>query len=412
MAQCILCKATIPDGTQYCDSCKEKVKNKADESYLDSLLSSVTPSGLDSKLALYKKASSASKSPKKEKTHETKRNNFSEDLFDGIPKDYSIFSKAEDDSDMDFLDEIFHQGMENPEEITKNSRIFHPIPCEEDGKEEVGIEELDKEEVGIEELGIEEAGIEELDKEEAGIEKSQGVTAETTKEKMDATTGEKTGEMTGEKILEETLVDFMNTEPSMEEAEIKESGESKMEEPNTNGDDRNEDDDILELINQISQAEELPEVEELLVENNLGQANQDVGITGEDLLSLIPDINERSFDKETESVVTKEETVQPTVEEKDKTKKKEKREKEKKKKKNFFARIFGNIREEYTEEEINALHEAAIKEGEAKILEKKEKAELAKQKKEQDKLKKAEDAQKAKEDAAKKKAIKDRKSVV
>ena len=41
MGTCLMCHRKIRDGQKYCDSCKQKRKNKADESYLDSLLSSV-----------------------------------------------------------------------------------------------------------------------------------------------------------------------------------------------------------------------------------------------------------------------------------------------------------------------------------------------------------------------------------
>lgn len=42
MAVCMMCHKKIPDGTRYCEECKIKMKQKADESYLDSLLNSVS----------------------------------------------------------------------------------------------------------------------------------------------------------------------------------------------------------------------------------------------------------------------------------------------------------------------------------------------------------------------------------
>ncbi len=41
MGTCLMCHRKIRDGQKFCDSCKQKRKNKADESYLDSLLTSV-----------------------------------------------------------------------------------------------------------------------------------------------------------------------------------------------------------------------------------------------------------------------------------------------------------------------------------------------------------------------------------
>ena len=42
MAICRMCHKTIPDGMDFCEDCESKRMNKADESYLDSLLSSVS----------------------------------------------------------------------------------------------------------------------------------------------------------------------------------------------------------------------------------------------------------------------------------------------------------------------------------------------------------------------------------
>lgn len=42
MAVCMMCHKKIPDGTRYCEECKIIMKQKADESYLDSLLNSVS----------------------------------------------------------------------------------------------------------------------------------------------------------------------------------------------------------------------------------------------------------------------------------------------------------------------------------------------------------------------------------
>ena len=41
MGTCLMCHRKIPNGQKFCENCKQKRKNKADESYLDSLLSSV-----------------------------------------------------------------------------------------------------------------------------------------------------------------------------------------------------------------------------------------------------------------------------------------------------------------------------------------------------------------------------------
>lgn len=47
MTECNQCNAIIPDGMEYCENCEIKHRNKADESYLDSLLNSVIPAGTE-----------------------------------------------------------------------------------------------------------------------------------------------------------------------------------------------------------------------------------------------------------------------------------------------------------------------------------------------------------------------------
>ncbi len=42
MAICKMCHKSIPEGMDFCEECENKRTNQADESYLDSLLSSVT----------------------------------------------------------------------------------------------------------------------------------------------------------------------------------------------------------------------------------------------------------------------------------------------------------------------------------------------------------------------------------
>ena len=47
MAICKMCHKPIPDGMDFCEECENKRTNQADESYLDSLLSSVTAESKD-----------------------------------------------------------------------------------------------------------------------------------------------------------------------------------------------------------------------------------------------------------------------------------------------------------------------------------------------------------------------------
>lgn len=54
MAKCKVCKTNIPDGLTYCEVCKDKMNQKSNESYLDSLLSSVKNTASDTE-NIYKK---------------------------------------------------------------------------------------------------------------------------------------------------------------------------------------------------------------------------------------------------------------------------------------------------------------------------------------------------------------------
>lgn len=107
MAQCIKCKATIPNGTQYCENCYSLEKNKADESYLDSLLSSITPTDHIRDIYLKNKTETVEQGkPEPQRSH-LKNNQLEDRKVKPIPKDYSIFSTSENDSDFDFLDSLF-----------------------------------------------------------------------------------------------------------------------------------------------------------------------------------------------------------------------------------------------------------------------------------------------------------------
>ena len=49
MAICRMCHRPVPNGVDFCDDCKVKMMNQADESYLDSLLSSVSGNAANKK---------------------------------------------------------------------------------------------------------------------------------------------------------------------------------------------------------------------------------------------------------------------------------------------------------------------------------------------------------------------------
>jgi hypothetical protein len=115
----------------------------------------------------------------------------------------------------------------------------------------------------------------------------------------------------------------------------------------------------------------------------------------DDLLNMIPDIGNHN------ATNSKKENVQDT-----KQKQRNKQTKARTKRIGLWKRIFGNIKDELSEDEIETKKQQVIKEGEEKEQLKKSKEEALKAKKEQDKAEKAEIDRQAKELATKKKADK------
>ncbi|MDD5936154.1 MAG: hypothetical protein PUC65_11460 [Clostridiales bacterium] len=459
MAQCILCNATIPDGAQYCENCNMKVRNKADESYLDNLLNSVT--SLDDSQDNGKR-----RPPKKSKEQkEEKRKYMNDDIFDGVPNDYNIFSKSENDSDLDFLNDLFDHAVarakgdddnnssldsdENslPEVATTDelstiepiidSDLEHePDALEVPEESDLGLEVPEESDLGPEVLEAPEELKVEPEAEKVAVALEPDLEAEemALEPEFDSELAEVGSE--AEQTIEDIPVEQelpVDDLMAIIEPEVNEDFETRVDkEMNVNNSPNSEQDsstdeildsdqDILDLINEINKTEEMPPMEEVAEHSNRldiesqTEANHeekhtsDIGdvfsdalsavstlkdkeedpLIDEDLLSMIPDISEQvnSLDKD-ESLDNSSNSEKQIA---------------KNKKQGFFARIFGNIREERTEEEIEQLKQKAIEEGEKKEAEKKAKEEQAKQKKEQAKLKKAEDAKKAKEEAAKKK---------
>ena len=120
MAKCNLCKTDIPDGTEYCLDCQNKMKDdKAKEAYLDSLLNSVKntsePSVAtirkknkeDSNLSPVKKVRKASENMKISKAPRTR--NTTNNMDNGLEEDdlYRVdFSDLEDFDQFHFEDDI------------------------------------------------------------------------------------------------------------------------------------------------------------------------------------------------------------------------------------------------------------------------------------------------------------------
>jgi len=120
VAKCKSCGIEVEKGTEYCSNCE--AKRKADESYLDSLLSSVMASEIQRNDSSRPKRSASSKEKetemterKKEVSSETKMSVSTDDPTDNSVvnnktsvREYSIH----DDTDDDFFDDLFKQDLD------------------------------------------------------------------------------------------------------------------------------------------------------------------------------------------------------------------------------------------------------------------------------------------------------------
>ena len=188
-----------------------------------------------------------------------------------------------------------------------------------------------------------------------------------------------------------------------------------------------DDQDILALINEINNTNELPleEEQEMEIEarryqeqqNQLNSDELDFNSVYEDalsavaledieiddeLLQIIPDLESRN---KMESTGMQDHTKA------NKKLKKEKKSSKDKKKSGFWSRIFGNVKEDLTEEEIQARKLKLIQQSEQKEQQKLMQAEELKAKKLQSKAEKAEKAKQSKELADKKKLEKQAKEI-
>ncbi len=173
MAKCKLCKTDIPDGTEYCQNCQEKrSKDKANESYLDSLLNSVKNTSEPSEVVIrkrktedknsnpaekVKKASENKKTPKLPQTGKSMRSIDSDldddDLYRVDFSDVEDFNKYNFEADLQDIDndiviseeDLFGDGLSNLlndqsietapynykaelENVVKDTIIHHTMP--------------------------------------------------------------------------------------------------------------------------------------------------------------------------------------------------------------------------------------------------------------------------------------------
>lgn len=120
MANCKLCKKSVPDGVEYCDDCLDK-KQQTDESYLDSLLNSVKNTS-EPILKNYKK----SQEPKKAETdqaNESKDEDFANHIDPMDLADFEQFDLSKDLGDIIIIgdEELYGQVEDFIDEDTASS---------------------------------------------------------------------------------------------------------------------------------------------------------------------------------------------------------------------------------------------------------------------------------------------------
>lgn len=379
MAQCIRCNLNIPDGAQLCDNCSSQEEKEADEIYLDNLLNSIMPSD---------DAKDVNKKRKQENNeqHETEIRNIhtwdnkTEDgLVKPIPKDYNIFSTSDNDAELDFLNSLFGNTEENESEELMSLGMPEELNGLSNEPEEPF--HIDR----WEELG------------------SNSPMEEVTK-----------GE---DQYISEDDIEVLP------EQEIEQASSNDKEEEAANMKDAydfsDNDLDLLDLINEINNIEELPQEEEPEIlqaafeemkepEDNL---SMDIADIYADALSAVTSLDDTQLEEDLLDMIAitdESETIRKEAEninqESILKNKKNKKNSNTNKKASLLKRVFGNIKEDISQEELEARKQKVIEEGKKKEQEKLKLAEELKANKARMKAEKAEKAKKAKDDAARKKA--------
>ncbi len=339
MAQCIKCNQNIPDGAQLCDNCSSQEEKMADESYLDNLLNSITPSDDLKDIYLKNKQQKTQQLETEIRDERLWDNEIEDGLVKQIPKDYNIFSTSDNDSDLDFLNSLFA----NEEESESDDLMI----------------------------------------------------LDTHEESSESDNHEAYHDETSKKAIEEA--EHMKDAYDFSDNDL----------------------DLLDLINEINYIDEAPQEEKpqeefqpvAIDEMHLAEDNLSIDISDlyADALSAVTSLDDMQLDDDLMSMLPSNDEfdvqgMETAVKNSKKNSRKKNKQDKTKEKISIFKRVFGNIKEDITEEELEARKQKAILEGELKEQEKLKQAEELKEKKARSKAEKAENARKAKEESARKKA--------
>lgn len=270
MAKCKICKVNIPDGTEYCSNCQDKGKEKADESYLDSLLNSVKNSVPASEAFYNKKSDSQELPPKKTiPAHDMQQEQTAEDLadydidlsdiedFDQLYKEENDISIGDEELFGESLSDLFkdseadNEPVSNPASADRNEKPDNISEPSHEDIEEARSDFPDKEE---------DEPVQSLSKQNA----SEEITDEQTDEgELDPDINEllqsldmqDDADSSGNEAVSITDADISDDKLSNEPAAVSDITVKNDEEPaNASGtiEEVTENDDIINLLNQIS----------------------------------------------------------------------------------------------------------------------------------------------------------------
>lgn len=363
MAECKSCGIEIPEGTLYCNECEARMK--ADESYLDSLLSSVVSSSVEPLQERPVKKTTAEpvqeRPVKKEvvtpaEVYDTSVIDETDDEFVD-DSEYSIFRDT-DDSFLDnlFADDVTDESVSDDELVSQEAELLEELlKTVDNAGNESDMESIYADSAAYDDYFEQTADAVETPQE--STETADDMLFDIYDDELDA---EATllGEVLAQEIFaeEEDPLLMFGTDAAMQETDDSVVPAS---------------DDMSDFWSIINEAEPNAEVSGVGVGayDSLPELMQD-----DEQFDEIPNVLQESENDPSENVP--------------------------KKKKSFWARVFGNIREELTEEEIEERKRIALEKFE-------EDEQRAADEAAQEKLNKEERAKRKEEEAAQKKAEKD-----
>ncbi len=439
MAKCKSCGIDVTTGTEYCKNCESK--RKADESYLDSLLSSVMSADIP------RNEVQKQKKPVPNKEKETENRNsesfmesnadngnnrsFVQETAPGAEPAGSQYS-IHDELDDSFFDELFQKDLDefeldDEDQLDETDNIFPDFPARtvkasNAERFEPLVKLAAEDEIIPEEDIFSEEQFEDGQDLQDHISLSESKDVDTMEGDFPEMLDDILSEYPEEQEINNTTVDpdeindmlgelFEQAEVSKEEEEIPDFGNLEINETSapsfddiqnesmgsgqvqefpkedTKSEDQelfdslNEDDDIMAFWNSINadepeenlmEEEVKPSAVSRSVDSNYGARDDASAFDDSDLRDLIPDINEVQNSKKAK----------------------------KKKKKGLLQRLFGNIKQERSDEEIEKLKAEALAKFDEDEIAASNKKEADKQAKIEAKKKKEEDAKKSQEDKA------------